>query len=167
MGLYLVLRGESQIGPDGEKLPIPLWRSAGAGLIAGALGAIVGNPNDVVLVRMQGDLAVKNLADRRGYRNVFDGIIRISRTEGVKTLYTGMGANAQRAALISLGQLAVYDRIKFGLLQVMDEGFGLQMVASTLAGFMCVFLFHFPPFPPLNILTPRRALQYCCHHKSC
>lgn len=35
--------------------PPPLWQKAMAGSVAGALGAVIGNPADLTLVRMQAD----------------------------------------------------------------------------------------------------------------
>ncbi|EJD34770.1 mitochondrial carrier [Auricularia subglabra TFB-10046 SS5] len=52
-----------------------------AGALAGAAGGLVGNPADVILVRMQGD-AARPSAERYGYRNCLDGLWKIVRNEG-------------------------------------------------------------------------------------
>ncbi|KAJ1389350.1 Mitochondrial substrate/solute carrier [Sesbania bispinosa] len=53
MGLYDVLK---QNWTDPEHGTMPLTRKITAGLIAGGIGAAVGNPADVAMVRMQADV---------------------------------------------------------------------------------------------------------------
>jgi solute carrier family 25 oxoglutarate transporter 11 len=55
--------------------PSPLWQKAGAGLAAGGLGALVGSPADLSLIRMQADATVP-LAQRRNYKGVGDAMVR-------------------------------------------------------------------------------------------
>ncbi len=55
--------------------PLPLWQKAGAGLTAGGLGALVGSPADLTLIRMQAD-ATMPVASRRNYKNVGDAMAR-------------------------------------------------------------------------------------------
>ena len=54
---------------------IPLAAKAASGLAAGALGAIVGNPADLSLIRMQADGTLPP-EQRRGYKNVFDALVK-------------------------------------------------------------------------------------------
>ena len=60
----------------------------GCGLAAGTGGAVVGNPFDLAMVRMQADGKLP-VEVRRGYKNGFDAIGRIVREEGVSTLWRG------------------------------------------------------------------------------
>ena len=55
-----------------------------SGMASGAVAVCIGTPFDVALVRMQADsmLAVE---ERRGYKNVFDALIRMSKEEGKST----------------------------------------------------------------------------------
>jgi hypothetical protein len=46
---------------------IPLWQKAAAGLAAGGLGALVGTPADLTLIRMQADSTLP-LEQRRNYK---------------------------------------------------------------------------------------------------
>ena len=57
--------------------PSPLWQKAVAGLTAGGLGALVGSPADLSLIRMQADATVP-LAQRRNYKGVGDAMVRMS-----------------------------------------------------------------------------------------
>lgn len=66
-------------------------------------GAIVGNPCELVKVRMQ------NGRDHP-YANVIDGMVRITREEGFFALWNGTVPAALRAALLTSSQLATYDQ---------------------------------------------------------
>ena len=55
--------------------PLPLWQKAAAGLTAGGLGALVGSPADLTLIRMQADNTLP-VASRRNYKNVGDAMAR-------------------------------------------------------------------------------------------
>ena len=55
--------------------PIPLIEKAGAGLTAGGLGAMVGSPADLTLIRMQSDSTLPAAA-RRNYKGVGDALVR-------------------------------------------------------------------------------------------
>ncbi len=58
-----------------EGKPLPLWQKAALGLTAGAIGAAVGNPADLSLIRMQADSTLP-LEQRRNYKNAFDALFR-------------------------------------------------------------------------------------------
>eukprot|EP00959_Pyramimonas_sp_CCMP1952_P347430 7276755-Pyramimonas_sp.AAC.1 len=81
------------------------------GLTAGAIGALVGNPADLALVRMQADGRLP-LDQRRNYRNVSHALTQIVRKEGAATLWRGSLPTLQRAMVVTAAQLAVYDQIK-------------------------------------------------------
>eukprot|EP00798_Chlamydomonas_sp_ICE-L_P030096 gene30096-35061_t len=91
--------------------PIPLWQKALAGLTAGGMGALVGNPSDLALVRMQAD-ATLPAEQKRNYKNVFDALIRIVRDEGAGGLLRGAGPTMSRAMALNMGQLASNDQAK-------------------------------------------------------
>ena len=57
MGLFSQFSTALKKLNDGQNLP--LWQKASAGLAAGGLGALVGTPADLTLIRMQvrGDIA--------------------------------------------------------------------------------------------------------------
>ncbi|KAL5491705.1 hypothetical protein EMCRGX_G017043 [Ephydatia muelleri] len=56
------------------------------GMTAGACGAMVGNPADISLIRMTADGRLP-AEQRRGYTNVFNALARITREEGILTLW--------------------------------------------------------------------------------
>ncbi|KAG2206750.1 hypothetical protein INT47_003692 [Mucor saturninus] len=103
--------------------------------VAGALGGACGNPGDVINVRMQNDGQLP-LDQRRNYKHAIDGILRISREEGVATLFRGLGPNINRAILMTSSQCVSYDLFKSFLLNrtSMQDGISLHLISSVLAG---------------------------------
>jgi solute carrier family 25 (mitochondrial dicarboxylate transporter), member 10 len=104
---------------------------------SGFLGGIAGNPADVLNVRMQHDAALPR-AERRNYRNVIDGLMRMTREEGMASLWKGVWPNSLRAVLMTASQLASYDIFKGLLLEhaSMRDNLTTHFSASLMAGFV-------------------------------
>jgi len=102
----------------------------GCGLLAGALGATVGNPADLCMVRMQADGRLP-LDQRRNYRHAFDALVRVSREEGVLSLWKGTQATVNRAMMVTASQMACYDTTKEAL--VAHTPLGDSALTHTLA----------------------------------
>ena len=134
MGLYDVLK---QKWSDPDSGNMPLVRKIAAGLIAGGIGAAVGNPADVAMVRMQADGRLP-MSERRNYKGVIDAITRMSKQEGVTSLWRGSSLTVNRAMIVTASQLASYDQIKETILEkgVMKDGLGTHVTASFAAGFV-------------------------------
>ncbi|XP_061353478.1 mitochondrial uncoupling protein 5-like [Gastrolobium bilobum] len=134
MGLYDVLKTKWS-DPNGGNMP--LLRKIEAGLIAGGIGAAVGNPADVAMVRMQADGRLP-LAQRRNYKSVVDAIVTMAKQEGVTSLWRGSSLTVNRAMLVTASQLASYDQFKEMILEkgVMRDGLGTHVTASFAAGFV-------------------------------
>ncbi len=96
---------------------LPVWKSTGSAMFAGALASIIGTPFDVSLVRMQAD-GMKPVAERRGYKNVFDALFRITREEGGLKLWRGFEPTAFRAIAMNVGMMASYDQAKQAITKV-------------------------------------------------
>ncbi|KAL6450020.1 DIC1 Mitochondrial dicarboxylate transporter [Candida maltosa Xu316] len=77
-------------------------------MVSGALGGLVGNPSDVVNVRMQNDSTLP-IEKRRNYRNAFDGIFKMVKDEGVNSLFRGLAPNLVRGVLMTSSQVVTYD----------------------------------------------------------
>ncbi|KAM0788640.1 hypothetical protein ACM66B_006110 [Microbotryomycetes sp. NB124-2] len=131
-GVYDDLK--SRLTKPGEKT-LPAWKMACAASVAGGIGGIAGNPADIVLVRMTSD-GNKQPEKQLGYRNCFDGLLRIVKEEGAGSLFRGVGPNVARAILMNASQLATYDVFKQGLIRMqwMDDGLPLHFTSSFLAG---------------------------------
>ncbi|XP_050209354.1 mitochondrial uncoupling protein 5-like [Mercurialis annua] len=134
MGLYAILK-QKWLNPKTGNLP--LTHKILAGLIAGGVGAAVGNPADVAMVRMQADGRLP-ITQRRNYKSVIHAITQISKQEGFTSLWRGSGLTVNRAMIVTASQLASYDQIKEMILEkgVMGDGIRTHVAASLAAGFV-------------------------------
>jgi solute carrier family 25 oxoglutarate transporter 11 len=108
-------------------------KSSLAGLAAGGLGSIIGNPADLALIRMQADQTLP-AAQRRNYTNVFDALAKITKQEGVLGLWKGATPTVVRAMMMNLGMLTSYDLAKASVKPYMSEGW-TNFTSSMIAGF--------------------------------
>jgi solute carrier family 25 oxoglutarate transporter 11 len=119
---------------------ITFLERAAAGLTAGGLAAMVGNPADLALIRMQSD-GLKPKDKRANYRSVFDALKRIAGAEGIGALWAGAYPTVVRAMALNFGQLTFFAESKSQLAQRAPDlsettrTFG----ASAIAGFFASF----------------------------
>lgn len=148
MGLYDILK---QKWTDPTTGNMPLVRKIGAGLIAGGIGAAVGNPADVAMVRMQADGRLP-FAQRRNYKSVVDAISQMTKNEGITSLWRGSSLTVNRAMLVTASQLASYDQIKETILDngLMKDGLGTHVTASFAAGFVAAVVTN-----PVDVIKTR------------
>lgn len=105
-----------------------------AGLSAGGLAALVGNPADLALIRMQSD-GLRPLAQRANYSGVLDALSRIARAEGISALWAGCLPTVARAMALNFGQLAFFSEAKGQLKAHTDWNPKTQtLAASAVAG---------------------------------
>lgn len=97
-GLYTAIAQRARALTGQERLSAG-WTVACAGA-AGGLAGLVGNPTEVVLVRMCADGA-KPAAERFAYPNALVGLWRVGRDEGLATFARGVSANVTRSVLMS------------------------------------------------------------------
>jgi solute carrier family 25 oxoglutarate transporter 11 len=73
-------------------------------------------------------------AERRGYKNVFNALFRISKEEGIATLWKGAAPTVARAMVVNGAQLASYSQAKESLLtfSFFHEGIFLHFCAYVL-----------------------------------
>ena len=71
-----------------------------AGLTAGGLAAMIGNPADLALIRMQSD-GLKPLAERKNYKSVIDALASIAKNEGIARLWAGSAPTVVRAMALN------------------------------------------------------------------
>lgn len=148
MGLYDMLKKKWSDPTTGN---MPLVQKIAAGLIAGGIGAAVGNPADVAMVRMQADGRLP-LGQRRNYKSVIDAISQMAKNEGVTSLWRGSSLTVNRAMLVTASQLASYDQIKETILEkgLMKDGLGTHVTASFAAGFVAAVVSN-----PVDVIKTR------------
>lgn len=137
MGLYEILKQKWSDHSDSDTAKLPITKKIVAGLIAGSVGAAVGNPADVAMVRMQADGRLP-IEQRRNYKSVVDAISQMSKQEGIASLWRGSALTVNRAMIVTASQLATYDQAKEMILEkrVMSDGIGTHVTASFAAGFV-------------------------------
>ncbi|KAK3689494.1 mitochondrial carrier domain-containing protein [Podospora appendiculata] len=101
--------------------------------VAGGLAGMVGNPTEVVLVRMCADGA-KPPAERFGYSNGVSALYRIWKDEGIRVFGRGLTANIVRSVLMS--ELSIYAAAKRTLLSRtgLQDDIRTHALASLFAG---------------------------------
>merc|ERR1719157_306047 len=72
---------------------------------AGGIAAVMGNPADLALIRMQAD-SMLPVEQRRNYRGVFHALGSIAGADGPMGLFKGAAATATRAMALNFGMLA-------------------------------------------------------------
>ncbi|CAD7956767.1 unnamed protein product [Amoebophrya sp. A25] len=134
LGLYDIFTDMAK--NPGEK-SLGAGKTALCALSAGGLAAIVGNPADLSLIRMQTD-AMLPAAERKGYKHAGDAMATIARTEGFMGLFKGAAPTSVRAMALNLGMLGGNTKAK----EVLSGTFGLDKSsagcifgASAIAGF--------------------------------
>lgn len=133
-----------------------------AALSAGGLGAVLGNPADLALIRMQSD-GLRPIAERKNYSSVLSALRRIAAEEGITSLWNGCLPTVARAMALNFGQLAFYSESKarfakvkqFDTYMAHNADAARGLAASAVAGFFASFFslpfdFVLPPllYPP-------------------
>merc|ERR1712151_1370337 len=118
--------------------PLNFAQNAGCALSAGGLAALIGNPADLALIRMQAD-SMLPAAERSGYSNVFTALGLIVKKEGPMGLMAGCVPTATRAMALNFGMLAFNASGKDALKSMGVEGPAQVFGASAIAGFFASF----------------------------
>lgn len=118
---------------------VPFGERAAAGIAAGGMGAFIGNPTEVALIRMQSD-GMRPQELQQNYRCVYDALRRIVHTEGLTGLWTGANATIARAMCTNFGQLAFFSETKSRLEKIPNVPDQARIVAASIvAGFFAAF----------------------------
>eukprot|EP00929_Paragymnodinium_shiwhaense_P118813 TRINITY_DN90717_c0_g1_i1.p1 TRINITY_DN90717_c0_g1~~TRINITY_DN90717_c0_g1_i1.p1 ORF type:complete len:324 (+),score=65.66 TRINITY_DN90717_c0_g1_i1:142-1113(+) len=130
---------------SGEK-SLPFWKTSVCSLAAGGLGALISNPLDVILVRMQADKSLP-ACQRQNYTSIGNTLVEISSKEGLAGLTLGAIPTMSRAMAMNFGMLAFNAKAKEVLEAhpvVAEEA--RVFVAAGVAGFaasVCALPFDF------------------------
>jgi solute carrier family 25 oxoglutarate transporter 11 len=134
LGLYDIFTEKAKV--PGEKMPF--WKTTACALSAGGIAAVIGNPADLSLIRMQTDSMLPE-AERRNYKGVGDAFSSIIRTEGAMGLFQGAGPTATRAMALNFGMLGFNSLAKDQLGSMGVSGGAQTFGASAIAGFFASF----------------------------
>ncbi|XP_020704568.1 mitochondrial uncoupling protein 1 isoform X1 [Dendrobium catenatum] len=110
---------------------ISLSKKILAGLTTGAIAIAVASPTDLVKVRLQAEGKLP-AGVPRCYSGALNAYHTIIRQEGLGALWTGLGPNIVRNAIINAAELASYDHVKQTILKF--PGFSDNMFTHLLAG---------------------------------
>eukprot|EP00397_Hematodinium_sp_SG-2012_P050578 GEMP01058854.1.p1 GENE.GEMP01058854.1~~GEMP01058854.1.p1 ORF type:complete len:300 (+),score=64.05 GEMP01058854.1:41-940(+) len=135
LGLYDIFTEKAK-APGESKLPT--WKVALCALSAGGIAAVIGNPADLSLIRMQAD-SMLPVDQRRGYKHVGNALTRIVGEEGFMALFQGAAPTAVRAMSLNLGMLAINTKAKDALGDMGVKGAPQVFGASAIAGFFAAF----------------------------
>ncbi|CAG9986534.1 unnamed protein product [Clonostachys byssicola] len=140
LGLFYTFEDTFKRRARHQNREITFVERGAAGVLAGGLGSLIGNPTEVALIRMQSDGA-KPPAERANYRSVFDALGRIVRTEGIKGLWSGTSPTVIRACSTNFGQLTFFSESKHQLaVHTSLSPYVQSLVASAIAGFSATVL---------------------------
>lgn len=139
LGLFFTFENKLKAYAQLHNRQVTFSERALASLAAGGLGAIIGNPAEVALIRMQSD-GLRPKLERANYRSAFDTLFRITKQEGIATLWSGATPTVVRAMAVNFGQLAFFSESKHQLSKI--ESLSEQtrtMGAASIAGFFAAF----------------------------
>ncbi|KAJ5496729.1 hypothetical protein N7463_008716 [Penicillium fimorum] len=122
-----------------------------AGAASGVIGAAAGSPFFLVKTRLQSYSPFLPVGTQHNYKNSFDGLSKIYKSEGVKGIYRGVGAAMIRTSFGSAVQLPTYFFAKRRLTRHlgMEEGPALHLASSAASGFVVCCFMH----PPDTIMA--------------
>jgi len=117
----------------------PIYLNVIFSLSSGAIGSFCGNPADLALIRMQGDITLPE-NQRRNYKHVLDAITRIVKEEGIYTLWRGSTPTVVRAMAMNFSLLVPFEETKKLLKNIITSDKPRSIAASLVAGGCAAFL---------------------------
>lgn len=139
LGFFDTFMGQLATRAKEKNKSVGFAERATAGLSAGGLAAMIGNPADLALIRMQSD-GLKPVAERKNYKSVIDALSAIAKTEGIGALWAGAAPTVVRAMALNFGQLAFFSETKAQLKKHTEWSIKTQtLTASAVAGFFASF----------------------------
>ncbi|CAD7965563.1 unnamed protein product [Amoebophrya sp. A25] len=131
MGIYSYLLADYR-NRNGSQQPSFLHKIA-FGATSGGVGAFIGTPSEVAIVRMAADGQLPQ-AQRRNYKHIFDCLRQIAEKEGPGSngLYKGATITVIRAMALASTQLATYSEAKAQLQTWKPETFTESGIATLI-----------------------------------
>ncbi|XP_041851685.1 mitochondrial uncoupling protein 2-like isoform X2 [Melanotaenia boesemani] len=108
-----------------------------AGCTTGAMAVAFAQPTDVVKVRFQAQIRLREGSNMKRYSSTTDAYRTIARDEGFKGLWKGCLPNITRNAIVNCSELVTYDMIKEFILKnnLMTDDMPCHFAAAFAAGF--------------------------------
>ncbi|XP_072248290.1 dicarboxylate carrier UCP2-like isoform X1 [Leuresthes tenuis] len=108
-----------------------------AGCTTGVMAVAFAQPTDVVKVRFQAQIRLRESRSVKRYNNTIDAYRTIARDEGFKGLWKGCLPNITRNAIVNCSELVTYDIIKELILKnnLMTDNMPCHFTAAFIAGF--------------------------------
>ncbi|XP_004496092.1 mitochondrial uncoupling protein 3 isoform X1 [Cicer arietinum] len=106
------------------------------GGISGSMAQVIASPADLIKVRMQADSQMMSQGLQPRYSGPFDALNKIVQAEGFQGLWKGVFPNIQRAFLVNMGELAVYDHAKQFVIKsrIAEDNVYAHTLASIMSG---------------------------------
>ena len=140
LGLYKTL-ADREKHKTGEST-ISFSKKAQFSCISGGIAAIIGNPFDIALIRLQTDHSLP-VSQQRNYSGVFNALLRIQQEEGIKAYWRACTPTIFRACALNFGMLAPYEQCK----EILDQQLGsssMNRIYSSLFAACCACLISLP-----------------------
>jgi solute carrier family 25 oxoglutarate transporter 11 len=140
LGLYKTLADREKERTNSSS--ISFTKKSLYSVISGGIGAIVGNPCDIALIRLQTDHSLPP-SSRRNYSGILNALYRIGKEEGLAAYWTACTPTVMRACSINFGMLAPYDQCK----EFLDHNFGassMNRIYSSLFAAVCACIISLP-----------------------
>lgn len=112
-----------------------IFQKSISSIFAGGIAAFIANPADLILIRMQSDGTLPP-EQRRNYKNVFEGLSRITKEEGFTKLWRGCTPTVVRAMIMNLALLAPFEEFKLRLKNTIKDTQTRTFVSSMIASFI-------------------------------
>ncbi|ELK17456.1 mitochondrial brown fat uncoupling protein 1 [Pteropus alecto] len=111
-----------------------------AGLTTGAVAVFIGQPTEVVKVRLQAQSHLHGLKPR--YTGTYNAYRIIATTEGLTGLWKGTTLNLLRSIIINCTELVTYDLMKEALVKnkLLADDVPCHVVSAIIAGFCATVL---------------------------
>lgn len=135
----------------------PVLLKISAGALSGSCGAVIGNPFELVKVRLQGN-------DHGEYRGLIHALKSIAADEGVGSLWRGVGPAILRASLLTASQLVTYDEAKHRLqtlLSLSQQSVILHILAGLVSGLVTTTVIN-----PVDVIKTLAMNSRFGHDKS-
>ncbi|KAL2780926.1 mitochondrial brown fat uncoupling protein 1 [Daubentonia madagascariensis] len=137
IGLYDTVQ---EFFTTGKETTASLGSKISAGLTTGGVAVFIGQPTEVVKVRLQAQSHLHGLKPR--YTGTYNAYRIIATTEGLMGLWKGTTPNLMRNVIINCTELVTYDLMKEALVKnkVLADDVPCHLVSALIAGFCTTVL---------------------------